>query len=292
MTIRHSCVVLGLAIAAVPAFAQTLPQPESPASQHTGQLTRRHQQGFADYALGKINPGNADVGNAYQETREQIVHGTVDDLYFWSNCVSLTLLIGVTGFFFLHLRSADKKERVAATLIAQMWNGRVSDKIEIERRTERYNALADEHNRLVEKSLSAATASRRCETSDTTPAVEEESGVVAGDESTIRKTRTTVERVRKRENESDNQVPVATASLPVSGTPKLETSEQAQIPAASDDTTVDPFKRDQEIKRLRSQVQALKNRESNLLVRLNSSEEFKNQKAAEKQKAGKQESER
>jgi hypothetical protein len=76
------------------------------------------------------------------------------------------LLIGVTGFFFLHLRSADKKERIAATLIAQMWNGRVSDKIEIERRTERYNALADEHNRLVEKSLCAATPRRQRETPD------------------------------------------------------------------------------------------------------------------------------
>jgi hypothetical protein len=286
MTIRHFC-VLGLAIAAAPAFAQTLPQPGSPASQHTGQLTRRHQQSFADYALGKINPGNADVGSAYQETREQIVHNTIDDLYFWSNCVSLTLLIGVIGFFFLHLRSADKKERIAATLIAQMWNGRVSDKIEIERRTERYNALADEHNTLVEKSLSTPTPRRRGETSDTTRTVEEESGVAANDELTIRKTLSATELVRKRENESDNQVPGAAASLPVSGNPKLETSEQAP-----DDTTVGPFKRDQEIKRLRSQVQALKNRESNLLVRLNTSEEFKNQKAVEKQKAGKQESER
>ena len=158
-------------------------QPGSPASQHTGQLTRRQQQSFTDYALGKINPGNADVGRAYQEAREQIVHNTIDDLYFWSNCVSLTLLIGVTGFFFLYLRSADKKELIAATLIAEMWNGRVSDKIEIERRTERYNALADEHNRLVESSLSAPTQKRQRETSDTTRTVEEESSVVADDQS-------------------------------------------------------------------------------------------------------------
>jgi hypothetical protein len=140
MTIRHLC-VLGLAITVAPAFAQTRHQPGSHAGQHTGQLTRRRQQSFTDYALGKINPGNVDVGRAYQEAREQIVHNTIDDLYFWSNCMSLTLLIGVTGFFFLHLRSADKKERIAATLIAQMWNGRVSDKIEIGRRTEWYNAL-------------------------------------------------------------------------------------------------------------------------------------------------------
>jgi hypothetical protein len=291
MTIRHFC-ILGLAIAAAPAFAQTLPQPGSQAGQHTGQLTRRRQQSFTDYALGKINPGNSDMGRAYQEAREQIVHGTVDDLYFWSNCVSLTLLIGVTGFFFLHLRSADKKERIAATLIAQMWNGRVSDKIEIELRTERYNALADEHNRLVERSLSVATPRRRGETSDTTRGVEEESSVVADDQSAVWKPLTTAELVRELGSESGSRTTVAPESMRESETPERDTSEQPSPPGAPEHPATDPFKRDQEIKRLRSQVQALKNRESNLLVRLNTKEEFKNQQsAAAKQKAAKQESE-
>jgi hypothetical protein len=289
MTIRHLC-VLGLAIAA-PAFAETLSQAGTPASQHTGQLTRRQQQSFTDYALGRINPGNSDVGRAYQEAREQIVHYTTDDLYFWSNCVSLTLLIGVTGFFFLHLRSADKKERIAATLIAQMWNGRVSDKIEIELRTERYNALADEHNRLVERSLSVATPRRRGETSDTTRGVEEESSAVADDQSAVRKPLTTAELVRELGGESGSRTTVAAETMRESETPERDTSEQPPLPGAPEDPATDPFKRDQEIKRLRSQIQALKNRESNLLVRLNTKEEFKNQQSAAKQKTAKQESE-
>jgi hypothetical protein len=266
MTIRHLC-VLGLAITVAPAFAQTLHQPGSHAGQQTGQLTRRRQQSFTDYALGKINPGNVDVGRAYQEAREQIVHNTIDDLYFWSNCMSLTLLIGVTGFFFLHLRSADKKERIAAALIAQMWNGRVSDKIEIELRTERYNALADEHNRLVERSLSVATPRRRGETSDTTRGVEGESSVVADDQSAVRKPLTTAELLRELGSESGSRTTVAPESMRESETPERDTSEQPSPPGAPEDPATDPFKRDQEIKRLRSQVQALKNRESNLLVR-------------------------
>jgi hypothetical protein len=287
MTIRHLC-VLGLAITVAPAFAQTLSQPGSHAGQRTGQLTHRHEQGFTDYVMGKINPGNVDVGRAYQEAREQIVHNTIDDLYFWSNCVSLTLLIGVTGFFFLHLRSADKKERIAATLIAQMWNGRVSDKIEIERRTEWYNSLADEHNQLVEGSLSAATPRRQGETSGTTREVEEESSVVADDQSAVRKLLTTTELVRELGRESGSRTTVAPESLTDSETPERDISEQPPLPGAPEDPATDPFKRDQEIKRLRSQVQALKNRESNLLVRLNTKEEFKNQQsAAAKQKAAK-----
>jgi hypothetical protein len=291
MTIRHLC-VLGLAITVAPAFAQTLHQPGSHAGQQTGQLTRRRQQSFTDYALGKINPGNVDVGRAYQGAREQIVHNTIDDLYFWSNCMSLTLLIGVTGFFFLHLRSADKKERIAATLIAQMWNGRVSDKIEIERRTEWYNSLADEHNQLVERSLSAATPRRQSETSGTTREVEEESSVVADDQSAVRKLLTTTELVRELGRESGSRTTVAPELLTDSETPERDTSEQPPLPGTPEDSAIDPFKRDQEIKRLRSQVQALENRESNLLVRLNTKEEFKNQQSAAKRKTAKQESER
>ena len=291
MTIRHIC-ILWLAITAAPAFAQTLPQPGSHAGQQTGQLTRRRQQSFTDYALGKINPGNSDMGRAYQEAREQVVHGTVDDLYFWSNCVSLTLLIGVTGFFFLRLRSADKKERIAATLIAQMWNGRVSDKIEIERRTERYNGLADEHNQLVEGSLSAATPRRQGETSDTIRAVEQESSAVAGDESENQKSLIPAKLVRERESESGSRATVASESVTDSETPERDTSEQPPLPGTREDSATDPFKRDQEIKRLRSQVQALENRESNLLVRLNTREEFKNQQSAAKQKTARRESER
>jgi len=285
MTIRHSCVLLGLAIAAAPAFAQTLHQPGSHAGERTGQLTRRRQQSFTDYALGKINPGNVDVGRAYQEAREEIVHYTIDDLYFWSNCMSLTLLIGVTGFFFLHLRGADKKERIAAMLIAQMWNGRVSDKIEIERRTDRYNSLADEHNQLVERSLAAATPRRQGETSGTTREVEEESSVVAGDESEIQESLIPAKLVRERESESGSR---ATDSE----TPERDTSERPPLPGTPEDSATDLFKRDQEIKRLRSQVQALENRESNLLVRLNTKGEFKNQQSAAKQKTAKRESER
>jgi hypothetical protein len=291
MTIRHLC-VLGLAITVAPAFAQTLHQPGSHAGQRTGQLTHRHQQGFTDYALGKINPGNVDVGRAYQEAREQIVHNTIDDLYFWSNCMSLTLLIGVTGFFFLHLRSADKKERIAATLIAQMWNGRVSDKIEIERRTERYNALADEHNRSVEKYICAATARRQGETSDAIHEVEQESSAVAGDESEIQKSLIPAKLVRERENESGGRATVASESVTDSEAPERDTSEQPPLPGTPEDSAIDPLKRDQEIIRLRSQVQALENRESNLLVRLNTKEEFKNQQSAAKQKTAKRESER
>ena len=110
-------------------------------------------QGFVDYALGKVNPNDTDYGAALDAARGTTVAHTIDDLYFWSNVVALVLLSGVTTVFLFHLRTADKKEITAATLIAQLWNGRVSDRIETERRTEQYNNLVDEHNAVVEREL-------------------------------------------------------------------------------------------------------------------------------------------
>jgi len=121
----------------------------------TPQQAVHKPQGFADYALGKINPNDTDYGAALDGARGATVKHTMDDLYFWSNVVALILLSGVTTVFLFHLCAADKKEIIAATLIAQLWNGRVSDRIEIERRTEQYNSLVDEHNAVVERELMA-----------------------------------------------------------------------------------------------------------------------------------------
>ena len=73
---------------------------------------------------------------------------------FWSNVVTLLLLSGLVAIVLLQWRAADKREVIAASLIAQLWNGRVSDRIEIERRTQQFNQLVEAHNADVEKNLS------------------------------------------------------------------------------------------------------------------------------------------
>ena len=125
-------------------------------------------QGFVDYALGKVNPNDTDYGAALDAERGTTVAHTIDDLYFWSNVVALVLLSGVTTVFLFHLRTADKKEITAATLIAQLWNGRVSDRIETERRTEQYNNLVDEHNAVVERELMTKAPEAESETKPAT----------------------------------------------------------------------------------------------------------------------------
>ena len=147
--VRIVAFVLSLGSVCGQSFAQTPSQPVPGSAQ-----TAAKRQGFFDYALGKINPRDKDYGAAMESGRAAVVEDSIDDLYFWSNVVTLLLLSGMVAVVLLQWRAADKREVIAASLIAQLWNGRVSDRIEIERRTTQFNRLVEAHNSEVEKSLS------------------------------------------------------------------------------------------------------------------------------------------
>ena len=89
--------------------------------------------------------------------RNAVVGYTIDDLYFWSNVLTLLLFSGLVGIVLFQWRAMDKRELIAASLIAQLWNGRVSDRIEIERRTQQFNQLVEAHNAEAEAALSRKT---------------------------------------------------------------------------------------------------------------------------------------
>lgn len=123
---------------------------------HAPQLAPK-RQGFFDYALGKVNPHDTDYGSKMLSARNAVVGYTIDDLYFWSNVVTLLLLCGLAAIVLFQWRAMNKRELIAASLISQLWNGRVSDRVEIERRTERFNQLVEAHNAEAEAALSRKT---------------------------------------------------------------------------------------------------------------------------------------
>ena len=112
------------------------------------------RQGFFDYALGKVNPHDTDYGSKMASARNAVVGYTIDDLYFWSNVVTLLLLCGLVAIVLFQWRAMNKRELIAASLIAQLWNGRVSDRVEIEHRTQQFNQLVEAHNAEAEGALS------------------------------------------------------------------------------------------------------------------------------------------
>ena len=147
-TIPSLVVVCVLGLSGVASLGQVQKQ-----SNTGGASSSKGQGGFFEYVLGKVNPSGNDYGASMQTGRDRVVEHTIDDLYFWSNVVTLLLLTGAAAVVLLQWRSVDKKEVIAASLIAELWNGRVSDRIEIERRTEQFNRLVETHNADVERAL-------------------------------------------------------------------------------------------------------------------------------------------
>ena len=83
-------------------FGPALIYGQDHASTFNAQSQKSHKaQGFADYALGKVNPNDTDYGATLDAARGTTVAHTIDDLYFWSNVVALILLTSVTTVFTL-----------------------------------------------------------------------------------------------------------------------------------------------------------------------------------------------
>lgn len=139
--IRRVLVAIAFCGLAAQTVAQTPSEPGVPAPQLAPK-----RQGFFDYALAKVNPHDTDYGSRMVSARNAVVGYTIDDLYFWSNVVTLLLLCGLAAIVLFQWRAMNKRELIAASLIAQLWNGRVSDRVEIERRTEQFNQLVEAHN--------------------------------------------------------------------------------------------------------------------------------------------------
>ncbi|KAA6465342.1 hypothetical protein DYQ86_05215 [Acidobacteria bacterium AB60] len=155
MKMRSSTIVRSLFLAAVlcSAAGPVVAQIADESSTQAGHAAAK-RRGFFAYLLGKINPQDKDYGATLEISRHSLEEHTIDDLYFWSNVITLVLLSGLAAVAFLQWRAMDKRELIAASLIAQLWNGRVSDRIEITRRTAQFNQLAEAHNAEVEAMLS------------------------------------------------------------------------------------------------------------------------------------------
>jgi hypothetical protein len=154
--------------------------------------------------------------------------------------VTLGLLICAAGIIYFEWRSAAKKEIVAATIIAELWNGRVSDRIEILRRTEQFNQLVEMHNQETERLLSAGTKASEQE-------------------------QEAAESITKSANPNGYSGSPAAGSAAKSTLPAPRATESAAVGNANDGTA----RLQQSNLMLQRRVEALENSEKNLKQRLN-----------------------
>src|SRR5579885_1414503 len=76
----------------------------------TNSATRTQAPRFLRLRSGKINPHDKDYGASIESARGALVGYTIDDLYFWSNAVTLVLLCGVAALLLFQWRAMDKRE--------------------------------------------------------------------------------------------------------------------------------------------------------------------------------------
>jgi hypothetical protein len=229
-----AAVLFFCAIAPAPMAQTRTVQPQA-----AGQAVRQ-RQGFFDYALGKINLSNTDYGAAMADGRSEAVSHTIDDLYFWSNGVTLGLLVCAAGIIYFEWRSAARKEIVAAAIIAELWNGRVSDKIEIVRRTQQFNQLVELQNQETERLLSAGPKTSEHE-------------------------QDAAESITKNVGQNEYSGSSAAGSAAKSTFPAPRATESAAVGNANDGTA----RLQQSNLMLQRRVEALENSERNLKQRLN-----------------------
>ena len=222
--IRQVLIAIAFCCVARPSFGQAQSEPGTQVPQSAPK-----RQGFFDYALGKVNPRDTDYGSKLVSARNALVGDTIDDLYFWSNVATLLLLSGLVAVVLFQWRAMDNRELIAASLIAQLWNGRVSDRIEIEHRTQQFNQLAEAHNTEAEAALSRKS--------------------------------------RPSEQETDTNGSLTRSVRTLSDSKGISPAEAEKIAAAASDATAASTQQTNLL--LQRRVEALQNSEQNLKQRLN-----------------------
>lgn len=264
---------LWLVLVSLPGAAQTLTK-----SKPTGK-----SQGMVGYALSRINPNDKDFGGDIANDRAAIVDHTINNAYFWSNCVAFGLLAGMGLWVVLLACGRNKAEIIASHLIAQLWNGRVSDRYEIERRTCLYNELVDRHNETAEKTLNERVLYKRKKNNERTSA--DSPTVQSATPSSPAETGVTAQSSPSASTTREPAQPSGISDSPAQITPETLPSTSTASPKSNLNDDAEQLRREldasrQESRALKGQVQALQNRESNLIIRLNQATELQKQNAS------------
>ena len=124
------------------------PMPRKPAAQSSG---------FLDSSLGLINPKNTDYGSQIDTERQFVVEQSLKNLEFWVVGITVSLLI-VSFFMLLHQsRERDRREIIAAGLLAHYHNAWVDARSQADSAIRRHNELVKRTNAAAESALRAAS---------------------------------------------------------------------------------------------------------------------------------------
>jgi hypothetical protein len=112
--------------------------------------------GFVDFAFKQVNSQNRDYGCQIDDARKLMVDQTIKSVTSWAVLVALSFLI-LSFFLLLHQhRERNRREIVAAGLLAQYHNALADARSQADAAIRRYNALVDRTNAAAEAALRTA----------------------------------------------------------------------------------------------------------------------------------------
>src|SRR5258708_39982089 len=84
-------VLVGLLLtrAQLPLYAQS--PGKSNSDQGASSQAKRSREGFADYALKRINPTDRNYGECIDDARRLLLTATIEDGYFWASALTIGL---------------------------------------------------------------------------------------------------------------------------------------------------------------------------------------------------------
>jgi hypothetical protein len=112
------------------------------AGQQSGQQSKP-RQGFLDFALKQINPGDQDWGECIAEARQFAVEQTIQNSLFWSNLTAIGMLFLSVAVVVFQSKESKRRELIVATCLAEYHNDLVRARRTAYDSISRYNALVE-----------------------------------------------------------------------------------------------------------------------------------------------------
>ena len=113
--------------------------------------------GFVDFALKQVNSQDKDYGCQIDDARKLLVDETIKRATSWAVLVALSFLI-LSFFLLLHQhRERNRREIIAAGLLAQYHNALAAARGQASEAIRQYNELANRTNRAAEATLRTAS---------------------------------------------------------------------------------------------------------------------------------------
>ena len=103
----------------------------------------KRQDGFVDFTLKRINPSDTDYGQCLSESRTMLLEETIRNAYFWSNVVSLSLLVCLFFIALCQHKIQGKREWAIAEIVAQLEQNLTRSRAQVAEATKKNRDLAD-----------------------------------------------------------------------------------------------------------------------------------------------------